>query len=66
MTSPPVRRVLWHAAVLLMLGAVLGACGKHDAVPAPATTASAAAAAPSVATYTVGTDAAYAPFESQN
>lgn len=59
---------------LKMLGAVtlgmgLGGCGKQDA-PAPAPAASVAtpaSMAPAAAkVYVVGTDAAYAPFESQN
>ena len=43
----------------------LAACGKQEAPPAPAPVASAPAPAP-VKVYVVGTDAAYAPFESQN
>ncbi len=46
---------------------VLAACGKKAETPAPAPVASAAAPAPALAkVYVVGTDAAYAPFESQN
>jgi polar amino acid transport system substrate-binding protein len=44
---------------------VLAACGKKEAAPAPAPVASAPAPAPAKV-YVVGTDAAYAPFESQN
>ena len=44
---------------------VLAACGKKEEVPAPAPVASAPAPAPA-RVYVVGTDAAYAPFESQN
>lgn len=57
---------------MLIAGGVLAACGKQEP-PAPATpaapagTASAAAPAPvPPKTLVVGTDAAYAPFESQN
>jgi polar amino acid transport system substrate-binding protein len=53
----PLRRT---GALILCVGA-LAACGKRD-IPAP--TAGASAAATRV--YSVGTDAAYAPFESQN
>jgi polar amino acid transport system substrate-binding protein len=48
---------------------LLAACGKKAETPAPAPVASAAASAPAPApakVYVVGTDAAYAPFESQN
>ena len=65
------RRFLQTAAALVA-GLVLAACGKTEPPP-PATTAAApaAAAAPAPApapakVYVVGTDAAYAPFESQN
>jgi polar amino acid transport system substrate-binding protein len=44
---------------------VLAACGKKEEAPAPAPVASAPAPAPAKV-YVVGTDAAYAPFESQN
>lgn len=62
------RRFL-QTAGLLIAGLVLSACGKKE--PAPATTAApaasaAAAPAPAAKVYVVGTDAAYAPFESQN
>jgi polar amino acid transport system substrate-binding protein len=54
------RRVLFTLAAAAF---ALAACGKKEAPPpAPA----AAPAVPVVKTYTVGTDAAYAPFESQN
>ena len=50
----------------LVTGLVLAACGKTEPpAPAPAPVASAPAPAPAKV-YTVGTDAAYAPFESQN
>lgn len=63
------RRFL-QATGALFAGVLLAACGKTDP-PAPATAASApvAASAPAPApakVYVVGTDAAYAPFESQN
>jgi polar amino acid transport system substrate-binding protein len=62
------RRVFLQAG-LLGTATLLGACGKkEEAAPAPAGAASeATAAAPAPAkVYVVGTDAAYAPFESQN
>jgi polar amino acid transport system substrate-binding protein len=49
-------------AGLLATVMLLGACGKQ--APAPAATAPAASSAAKI--YVVGTDAAYAPFESQN
>lgn len=63
------RRFLQTAA-MMTAGVLLAACGKKDA-PAPAPTAQApaapaASAAPPAKVYVVGTDAAYAPFESQN
>ena len=58
------RRFLQTAA-LVATGVLLAACGKKDAPPAPA--AAPVASAPAQAkVYVVGTDAAYAPFESQN
>ena len=72
MTQLTTRRFL-QSAGLIVAGLVLSACGKKDAPPAetatPAPQASAAAAPPPpppAKVYTVGTDAAYAPFESQN
>ena len=63
------RRFLQISAALAA-GIVLAACGKKEpAAPAAAAPASAApvvAAAPPAKVYVVGTDAAYAPFESQN
>ena len=72
MTALTTRRFL-QTAGLLVTGVLLAACGKTEP-PAPATAAapaSAAAPAPAPApapakVYVVGTDAAYAPFESQN
>lgn len=51
------RRALLAATFSVI---ALAACGKKEAPPAPAV---APASTPSVKTYTVGTDAAYAPFE---
>lgn len=68
MTSISTRRFLQLAA-LSAAGLLLAACGKKAETPAPAPVASAAASAPAPApakVYVVGTDAAYAPFESQN
>jgi len=59
------RRFL-QGAGLFAAGLLLAACGKKDAPPAPAAAAPASAAAPAPKVYVVGTDAAYAPFESQN
>ena len=51
---------------LVLAGLLLAACGKKEA-PAPAATAPASAPVVAAAkVYVVGTDAAYAPFESQN
>jgi polar amino acid transport system substrate-binding protein len=58
------RRFL-HTAALLAAGLVLAACGKKEDAPAPAPAPVASAPAPAKV-YVVGTDAAYAPFESQN
>jgi polar amino acid transport system substrate-binding protein len=58
------RRFL-QLAGLTAASLMLAACGKKEAPPAPAPVASAPAAAPAKV-YVVGTDAAYAPFESQN
>ena len=57
------RRFL-QIAGLAAASLVLAACGKKEEPPAP-TPAAAPAAAPAKV-YVVGTDAAYAPFESQN
>ena len=67
MRSITTRHFLQTAGTLLA-GLVLVACGKQ-APPAPAATVAppaASAPAPAAKVYTVGTDAAYAPFESQN
>jgi polar amino acid transport system substrate-binding protein len=50
---------------LLLAGLVLAACGKKEP-EAPAAAAPASAPPPAAKVYVVGTDAAYAPFESQN
>ena len=71
MTNLTTRRFL-QSAGLIVAGLALAACGKKEAPPAetaaPAPQASVAAAPPPppAKVYTVGTDAAYAPFESQN
>lgn len=69
MTQLSTRRFL-KASGLILAGFMLAACGKKDEAPAPAATpapeAASAAAAPPAKVYVVGTDAAYAPFESQN
>ena len=70
MTQISTRRFLQTAA-LVAAGFVLAACGKKEPAPAPAASAAApaasvAAAPPPAKVYAVGTDAAYAPFESQN
>jgi polar amino acid transport system substrate-binding protein len=67
-------RTFLKAAALLASGFLLAACGKKAEAPAPApaaapasvAAASAPPAPPPVKEYVVGTDAAYAPFESQN
>lgn len=60
------RRFLTTAGVIVA-GLVLASCGKKAEPPAAAPVASAPASAPAPAkVYVVGTDAAYAPFESQN
>lgn len=65
MTQLSTRRFLQTAA-LLAAGLLLAACGKKEEPPAPAPVASAPEAPPPAKVYVVGTDAAYAPFESQN
>ncbi len=68
MTTITTRRFL-QVAALSAASLLLAACGKKAETPAPAPVASAAASAPAPApakVYVVGTDAAYAPFESQN
>jgi polar amino acid transport system substrate-binding protein len=61
-------RYFLQTGTTLLAGLLLVACGKQSP-PAPAATAAAPAAsapAPASKVYVVGTDAAYAPFESQN
>ena len=68
MTQLSTRRFL-QAAALFAAGLVLAACGKKAEKPTPAATPASVATAPApapVRVYVVGTDAAYAPFESQN
>jgi polar amino acid transport system substrate-binding protein len=63
MTLIPTRRFLKVAGAMLV-GVVLAACSKQEP---PAASAPVPTPAPAPAkVYTVGTDAAYAPFESQN
>ncbi len=65
MTLLSTRRLL-HVASLAAATLIFTACGKkEEPPPAPAPVASAPAPAPAKV-YVVGTDAAYAPFESQN
>jgi polar amino acid transport system substrate-binding protein len=61
-------RQFLQSAGLLAAGLLLAACGKKEAPPAatPAAAAPASAPAAPAKVYVVGTDAAYAPFESQN
>ena len=66
MQSLSTRRFL-QLASLSAAGLLLAACGKKEAPPAPAAApAPAPVAAAPAKVYVVGTDAAYAPFESQN
>ena len=69
MTQITTRRFL-QTAGLLCAGVLLAACGKKEApapaASAPAPAASVAAAPPPAKVFGGGTDAAYAPFESQN
>ncbi len=64
MSKISTRRFL-QIAGLAAAGFLLSACGKKEEAPAPAPVAAAPAPAP-MKVYTAGTDAAYAPFESQN
>ena len=72
MTQPSTRRFLKFSG-LILAGFILSACGKKADAPAPvpasapdAASAAAAPPPPPAKVYVVGTDAAYAPFESQN
>jgi len=58
------KRRFLNTAAVLAAGLVIAACGKKEEAAAPA--AAPAPAAPPAKVYVVGTDAAYAPFESQN
>ena len=63
-------RQFLQTASMLAAGVMLAACGKQTPPAAPAAAvvpvAAASAPAPAPRVYLVGTDAAYAPFESQN
>jgi len=61
----PFRRLL-KGASLFAAAVLLAACGKQEPGPAPVASAAAPAAPPPAKVLVVGTDAAYAPFESQN
>ncbi len=68
MNAISTRRFLQTSA-LLITGLILSACGKKAETPPPPAPAETVASAPAPApakVYVVGTDAAYAPFESQN
>ena len=66
MTQFTTRRFL-QTAGLAAAALLLAACGKKEPeAAAPAASAAVASAAAPAKVYTVGTDAAYAPFESQN
>ena len=70
MTALSARRLL-QTAVIVMAGVLLAGCGKKDAPAAhpaerPAATIAASGPPPPARVLAVGTDAAYAPFESQN
>lgn len=67
MNTLTTRRFLQTSA-LLVAGLLVGACGKKAEAPAePTATTAASEPAPAPAkVYVVGTDAAYAPFESEN
>ena len=62
MTHSLTTRRFLKTSSLLIAGLVLAACGKQEAAAPAASTAP----APAAKVYVVGTDAAYAPFESQN
>lgn len=67
MTSAWTTRRFLKTSGLFAAALVLAACGKQEAAaPAPAASAAAAPPPPPAKVYVVGTDAAYAPFESQN
>lgn len=60
------RRRLLHTAGAVCAGLLLAACGRQAESPAPKPEPARSTAAAPTKVYTVGTDAAYAPFESQN
>ena len=68
MTHSLTTRRFLKTSSLLIAGLVLAACSKQEAASPAASAASTAAPPPAAAAkvYVVGTDAAYAPFESQN
>ncbi len=67
MRTPTTRRRIVQSAAVLATALLLAACGKKETPPAAAAPAAAPPPAPAAAkVYVVGTDAAYAPFESQN
>lgn len=65
MNCSSTRRVV-QIASLAVAGLLLAACGKQQAQTASATASASASASAPAKVYVVGTDAAYAPFESQN
>jgi polar amino acid transport system substrate-binding protein len=65
MTAITLRRFLQIAGVAAA-GLLMAGCGKKDAAGGAASAAASAASAAAVKPVVVGTDAAYAPFESQN
>lgn len=65
MNVSTLRRLLLTAGAVCA-GLLLAACGKQAESPAPKAEPARSAAAAPTKVYTVGTDAAYAPFESQN
>jgi polar amino acid transport system substrate-binding protein len=65
MTTAWTTRRFLKTSSLLIAGLVLAACGKQEAA-APTAPAASTATTSAAKAYVVGTDAAYAPFESQN
>ena len=67
MTHVSLNRFVQAGCTVLAALALVACSKQQDSVPATTTTTSASAAAPTIArVYVVGTDAAYAPFESQD
>lgn len=62
LAPPPLLRFAWCALAAL----ALAGCGKQESATTAASTASAPTTSTAARVYAVGTDAAYAPFESQN